>query len=162
MDDRLHVVHRHIAIMEAASVDFVNRPFAEEELMWDLITRLTDDTLPSSLVVGEYRHCHLYKWMVVDGRQDLGQGDLVLTDGHGNFAVVEVKHLDYNATGHTARVRRRVKRQRVKEQAVAYLSHWLRLHPTLYCNTVGIALSNSSSHEDEYTKNVYYSSDVSL
>ena len=60
------------------------------------------------------------EWEVIADKSDEGMGDLVFTDGNGNFAVVEVKYLDLYSTGGTASSRRTKKRQKVKEQAVKY------------------------------------------
>lgn len=61
-----------------------------------------------------------YEWEVTPGRTDGGCGDLVFTDGDGNFAVVEVKFIDIGRTGHTVRVKRTKARSQVRDQARAY------------------------------------------
>ena len=59
------------------------------------------------------------EWEVIDGRADLGCGDLVFTDGNGCFAIVEVKYID-STPGANARKKRNMKRNQVKEQASNY------------------------------------------
>lgn len=61
-----------------------------------------------------------YEWEVQPGRSDGGCGDLVFTDGAGNFAVVEVKFIDTGRTGRTVRVKRTKSRSLVRAQARTY------------------------------------------
>jgi hypothetical protein len=63
------------------------------------------------------------EWEVIDGRTDLGRGDLVFTDGNGCFAIVEVKWLDIES-GANACNKRTKKRRKVKEQARKYARHY--------------------------------------
>ncbi len=67
-----------------------------------------------------YTHIHDYEWEVDPGHSNGGCGDLVLTDGAGNFAVVEAKFVDTGRSGHTARVKRTKSRSQVREQARTY------------------------------------------
>ena len=68
------------------------------------------------------------EWEVEPGRSDQGRGDLIFTDGHGNFAVVEVKYLDLPSQDSPASNRRskkrresnREKRRQVEAQAPKY------------------------------------------
>ncbi len=63
------------------------------------------------------------EWEAVPDRGDRGRGDLVFTDGHGAYAVVEVKYIDLEDTerrGSTRRTSNRKKRRKVEEQARAY------------------------------------------
>lgn len=60
------------------------------------------------------------EWEVEFGRSDSGLGDLIFTDGNGNFAVVEIKYIDKLNSGDTASNRRTKKRQKVREQSVKY------------------------------------------
>ncbi|WP_144051398.1 hypothetical protein [Geminocystis herdmanii] len=60
------------------------------------------------------------EWEVEFGRSDSGLGDLIFTDGNGNFAVVEIKYIDNLNSGDTASNRRTKKRQKVREQSVKY------------------------------------------
>ncbi len=82
-------------------------------------------TLKRKLVLNRHQLLPKYpyiiedEWEATDNRTDLGRGDLVFTDGNGCFAVVEVKWLD-DAPGATARKRRNMKRNQVKEQASNY------------------------------------------
>lgn len=60
------------------------------------------------------------EWEVEFGRSDAGLGDLIFTDGNGNFAVVEIKYIDKLNSGNTASVRRTMKRKKVQEQSGKY------------------------------------------
>ena len=60
------------------------------------------------------------EWEVEPGRTDSGRGDLVFTDACCNFAVVEVKCIDLESTGHNASTKRTKKRRKVEEQAIKY------------------------------------------
>ncbi len=60
------------------------------------------------------------EWEVEFGRSDSGLGDLIFTDGNGNFAVVEIKYIDNLSTGHNAGTKRTKKRKMVQEQSIKY------------------------------------------
>lgn len=60
-----------------------------------------------------------YEWEVESGHSNLGRGDLVLTNGAGTFAVVEVKFID-DREGSTARTKRTKSRSKVQSQARQY------------------------------------------
>ena len=60
------------------------------------------------------------EWDVEPGKTDKGRGDLVFTDGEGDFAVVEVKFIDLGRTGKTVRTKRKNSRNKVISQAVDY------------------------------------------
>ncbi len=60
------------------------------------------------------------EWDVVPGKTNNGRGDLVFTDGEGGFAVVEVKYIDLDRSGSTARSKRTDSRKKVVEQAMDY------------------------------------------
>lgn len=60
------------------------------------------------------------EWEVEFGRSDSGLGDLIFTDGNGNFAVVEIKYIDNLSTGHNASTKRTKKRKMVHEQSIKY------------------------------------------
>lgn len=64
------------------------------------------------------------EWDVKPGHPNHGRGDLVFTDGVGRFAVVEVKYIDLERTGKTARVKRTKDRGKVLEQAETYAQDW--------------------------------------
>ncbi len=67
------------------------------------------------------------EWDVIDSRTDFGRGDLVFTDGHGCFAVVEVKWIDLDSglrIGTTKRASNRKKRRKVEEQAIEYAHNY--------------------------------------
>lgn len=67
-----------------------------------------------------FPYLHSREWMSDDG----GKGDLVFTDGHGLFAVVEVKYI--NLQSHNNRTQ---KRKKVKEQAQRYGQAFVRRNP---------------------------------
>lgn len=60
------------------------------------------------------------EWDVLPGHTNHGRGDLVFTDGEGGFAVVEVKFIDNDRSGRTARVKRTKSRGLVVDQARTY------------------------------------------
>ena len=60
------------------------------------------------------------EWDVVAGQTNNGRGDVVFADGEGAFAVVEVKYIDLERSGRTARAKRTDSRGKVLEQARTY------------------------------------------
>ncbi|MBW4486055.1 MAG: hypothetical protein KME14_26325 [Tildeniella torsiva UHER 1998/13D] len=60
------------------------------------------------------------EWEAEPNRNQEGKGDLLFADGEGRFAVVEVKWLDLDNSGKTAKTRRTHKRKKVKDQAAEY------------------------------------------
>ena len=65
------------------------------------------------------------EWEVSPGHTQAGKGDLVLTDGQGTFAAVEVKLIQGGVFGGSSKNRRgtqRKKRRKVEKQAVTYAS----------------------------------------
>lgn len=90
------------------------------------------------------------EWEVRGGHTDEGRGDLVFTDGAGNFAVVEVKWIDGGTDGGSGKTRRRAKRgkrRKVEEQALEYGEFWAaragtaaRIDAYLFTNEVGLML----------------------
>ena len=85
-----------------------------EYLLKQKLIRCSDRLLP------EYQYVIEDEWEVDAGRADQGCGDLIFTDGLGNFAVVEVKWIDVKSSGSTATNKRTKKRKAVKEQAISY------------------------------------------
>lgn len=67
-----------------------------------------------------------YEWEVEPGRSNGGRGDLIFTDGDGAFAIVEVKYIDTDRSGSTARAKRTGSRKLVLEQAVRYAAEFRR------------------------------------
>ena len=86
----------------------------DEYLLKQKLIRCSDWLLP------EYKYVIEDEWEVDAGRADQGCGDLVFTDGLGNFAIVEVKWIDSASSGSTATNKRTKKRKAVKEQAISY------------------------------------------
>lgn len=70
-----------------------------------------------------------HEWEVEPGRSQSGKGDIVMTNGTGTYAVVEVKWLNMDASGRTARSRRTRKRSQVEEQAIRYAREFFKSHP---------------------------------
>jgi hypothetical protein len=63
------------------------------------------------------------EWEVEPSRTDQGRGDLLFSDGVGNYAVVEVKWIIIEGNGRkgtTKRAGNRKKRRDVEKQAIAY------------------------------------------
>jgi hypothetical protein len=100
----------------------------ERQLIFDLLAGEVD----ASTVLGKLRinfpYVAAFEWPAVEGRDDLGRGDLVMTNGYGIFVVIECKYID-KETGKTARQRRRNQRNMVKEQAADYRDLYQRLKP---------------------------------
>lgn len=73
-----------------------------------------------------------YEWEVVEGSAQFGRGDMVFSDGEGNYAVVEVKYVEGGRWGGSGRNRRnhmREKRRKVEGQAWTYARAWLGQNP---------------------------------
>ena len=68
------------------------------------------------------------EWEFEPGHTNEGRGDLIFTDGEGRFAVVELKYMDNNRSGPTARKKRTKDRGKVVEQAQDYALKLWRLH----------------------------------
>ncbi|MBW4462260.1 MAG: hypothetical protein KME47_18785 [Nodosilinea sp. WJT8-NPBG4] len=60
------------------------------------------------------------EWEVEPNRTQEGKGDLIFADGEGRFAVVEVKWLNLDNSGKTAKTRCKHQRKKVKDQAAEY------------------------------------------
>jgi hypothetical protein len=86
----------------------------EEYLLKQKLILRSDRLLP------EYQYVIEDEWEVESGRVDRGCGDLVFTDGLRRFAVVEVKWIDFQSEGKTARTKRNKKKNTVEEQAIKY------------------------------------------
>ena len=82
-------------------------------LIRDLVVR-------SSELLPDYPYVIEHEWDVVAGKTNEGRGDLVFSDGGCRYAVVEVKHIDLQSSGDTAKTKRTKSRKKVKEQAVFY------------------------------------------
>lgn len=83
------------------------------------------------------------EWEVEPNRSQQGKGDLLFSDGLGNFAVVEVKYIDLENTGSTASNRRTKKRSLVIEQTKEYtnalashLKKFVKIEGYIYTNEV--------------------------
>ena len=87
------------------------------------------------------------EWEVYPGATNLGRGDLVFTDGQGAFAVVEVKYIDRERTGRTARAKRNDSRGKVVEQARLYAARLHGRYPELVRMVEPFAFTNESGLE---------------
>jgi hypothetical protein len=79
--------------------------------------------LDSHQLLPNYPYVIEDEWEVEVDRADHGRGDLVFTDGEGNFAVIELKWIDLvgvGKAGTTKRASNRKKRRKVEEQAARY------------------------------------------
>ena len=63
-----------------------------------------------------YPYIYDYEWEVIDGYTNYGKGDMVFTDAHGNFLIIECKFINLNDTGKTARTKRRKNRRHIEKQ----------------------------------------------
>lgn len=89
------------------------------------------------------------EWDVVPGRTNEGRGDLVFTDNRGSFAVVEVKFINNDRSGRTARSKRTDARGKVREQASRYASLLAAITPN-HREVIAYAYTNESpDHLDE-------------
>ena len=89
----------------------------------------------------KYPYNYDYEWEVYDGYSNLGKGDLVLTDAHGNFLIIECKYINLNATGQTARSKRRKSRRDVKKQTKDYIKAF-KIKNFEAKNVIGLAVTN--------------------
>ena len=69
------------------------------------------------------------EWEVVSGQTNEGKGDLLFANEKGEIAVVEVKFIDTDRTGRTARSKRTDSRSKVWKQAFIYAGHAARRYP---------------------------------
>lgn len=81
-----------------------------------------------------------HEWDVKKGWSQYGKGDLVFTDGNGNYMVMEVKWLN-SFSGPTQRTKRRKKRKKVKKQALKYGKAYFRKHPEVK-SIIAVAATN--------------------
>lgn len=72
-----------------------------------------------------YPYIFDYEWEIyeyVEGKKNtVGKGDLIFTDEEDNYLIVELKYLDLNEPGKTARTRRTNKRKKNLEQTEKYM-----------------------------------------
>ena len=88
------------------------------------------------------------EWEVESSRAEQGRGDLIFTDGSGNYAVVEVKWIDLKGptdqrSSSTRRTSNRKKRRVVEEQAKNY-SHNLASLLGDFVSIEGYSYTNES------------------
>ncbi len=91
----------------------------EFKLKRELIQKNLPELAPFPLLIDD-------EWEVVAGATNNGRGDLLLTDGAGAFAVVEVKWLPELFGGRTSKTSRNKKRKAVRSQALSYVLAVLR------------------------------------
>lgn len=96
-----------------------------------------------------YPFLYDYEWEVHPGFSNGGRGDLVFTDGQGNFAVVEAKFIDNDRTGRTARVKRTKSRGQVREQALTYAAALRGILGEGAVSVRAFSLTNESGLVDE-------------
>lgn len=89
----------------------------------------------------DYPFIYDYEWEVLPGLTNYGKGDLVFTDGKGNFLIVECKFIDLNDSGSTARTKRRKKRRHVEEQTPKYMMEFKSKHPNVK-KVIGLGVTN--------------------
>lgn len=104
--------------------DYINGRIWDTNREFALVRKLVGEGHPK---LADFPLIHDYEWEVECGRTDLGRGDLVYTDGKGNFAVVEVKFIDISRSGSTARVKRTKSRTQVRNQAFVYADAFLKM-----------------------------------
>ena len=96
-----------------------------------------------------YPYLYNYEWEVQPGFSNAGCGDLVLTDGSGNFAVVEAKFIDVGRTGPTVRVKRTKSRSQVRDQALTYADALRRILGVEAISVRAFSLTNESGLVEE-------------
>jgi hypothetical protein len=79
-------------------------------------------------LLAKYPYICEHEWKINKFLPQRGVGDLVFTDGKGNYMVMEVKWLN-SRSGPTQRTKRRKKRKKVKKQALKYGKAYFRKHP---------------------------------
>lgn len=111
-----------------------------------LIRALVTDGHPD---VAAFAYVYEYEWEVRPGFSNAGCGDLVLTDGEGNFVVVEAKFIDNDRSGHTARVKRTKSRSQVRDQARTYADALRRILGDEAMSVRAFSLTNESGLVEE-------------
>ena len=87
-----------------------------------------------------------YEWEVEPGRSNSGRGDLIFTDGEGAFAIVEVKYIDNDRSGSTARSKRTGSRKLVLEQAIRYAAEFRQTAAGTGALVVAFTFTNEVPH----------------
>ena len=111
-------------------------------LLRDLVTNGHPDLVA-------FPYVYDYEWEVQPGFSNAGCGDLVLTDGLGNFAVVEAKFIDNDRSGNTARVKRTKSRSQVRDQARTYADALQRILGDEAMSVRAFSLTNESGLAEE-------------
>lgn len=116
-------------IQEIKHRNFVLRSYFEGR-NWDLNSEYIIKqrlVLDSDRLLPQYPYVVEDEWEVTPDRSNEGKGDLVFTDASGCFAVIEVKHININSFGGNSSTKRTLKRKTVKEQAIIYAEHYIKL-----------------------------------
>ena len=85
-----------------------------------------------------------YEWEVIDGFTNYGKGDLVFTDSHGNFLIIECKYVNLNETGRTARTKRRKNRRHIEKQTPKYVAAFKWKTPEAK-TVIGLGVTNEKT-----------------
>ncbi|KKM62655.1 hypothetical protein LCGC14_1519480 [marine sediment metagenome] len=56
-----------------------------------LVQKVVRDLTEKKPELSEFKFVYDYEWEVEPGRSDKGKGDLIFTDGHSNYLIVECK-----------------------------------------------------------------------
>ena len=105
----------------------------------------------SQTLLPTYPYLFRYEWDVIPDWSHTGCGDLVFTDGRGNYAIVEVKHIP-QSSGRTIRTRRNRKRKDVIIQARWYARNFT----THFHRTMNVSFPLQKIEGYTFTNESYY------
>lgn len=118
MDDEMIMRHNRvmyeIELKAQSSID----DSMEACIIRKLISEIQNGSCANS--IRSYRYVHDFEYYIVPNQSHYGKGDLILTDGDGNYAICEAKYLNY-ASGNTSKSRNKKKRKYCREQVEKYL-----------------------------------------
>ncbi|RUS32507.1 hypothetical protein BC938DRAFT_475218 [Jimgerdemannia flammicorona] len=132
----LTIAYRWSAKLDNSNVDLVECDRKQRERLASLQGPSLNETvvmqrlmLDQPILLPGFPFLRSVEWDVTPGQMYMGRGDLVLASRTGVFVVVEVKYLDFDTKGQTARLNRSKKRRKVREQAKRYREHFARKYP---------------------------------
>jgi hypothetical protein len=121
------------------------------EEAWLQLHLIASVTASRSALHHIFRECSILcalEWEIVDDRDGYGRGDLIFSNDHGLYVVVETKWLDLENRRPNNLVTLHQRRQAVLEQAYKYRSCFQRLLDARACNYVavlGAAVTNNQN-----------------
>ncbi len=142
------IISSHIWSQEE---DFIFKPSAES---WKLIIAKEiyehkcnwEKVLSKLPELQDFPYIFDYEWEIyeyINGKKKntLGKGDLIFTDGKENYLIVELKYLDLNESGKTAKARRTYKRKKILKQTENYMKLFQSIHSEAK-TILGLSITN--------------------